>query len=103
MADGKWAGSVDVGSHPAGYRPLAAADFNKDGTSDIVWYNPTTNDIDIWLLNHDGQWSASVSLGSHPAGAVPVGVGDFDHNAVPDIMWGDANTNHVENWLLAAA
>ena len=25
-------------------------DFNGDGTSDIAWYNPTTNNIDIWKL-----------------------------------------------------
>jgi len=89
-----------VGSHPAGYKPIGAADLNHDGTSDIVWYNPATNDVDVWLLNNKGQWSASLSLGAHPAGAVPVGLGDFDHNGVPDLMWQDTHTGHIDNWML---
>ena len=37
------------------------------GTSDIAWYNPTTNDIDLWLIKN-GQWVASIDVGTHPAG-----------------------------------
>jgi hypothetical protein len=86
--------------HPVGYQPLGAADFNLDDTSDIAWYNPSINDIDIWLMKN-GQWSASVDIGSHPAGAVAAGLGDFDHNGVSDIAWFNPNTSHIENWLLA--
>ena len=74
--------------------------FSPDGTSDVVWYNPTTNNVEIWLLQN-GQWAGSVDIGTHPAGSVAVGVGDFDHNGVSDIMWRDTTTNHIENWMLA--
>ena len=70
-----------------------------------LWYknclvNPTSNDIDIWLMKDD-HWSASLDVGAHPAGAVAVGVGDFDHNGVSDIMWRDVATGHVDSWMLA--
>ena len=72
-----------------------------DGTSDIAWYNPTTNNIDIWLIK-DGQWSAELDIGSHPAGpVVAVGVGDFDHNGVQRHHVAQPATGHIENWMLA--
>ena len=70
---------------------MGAADFNLDGTSDIAWHNPTTNNIDIWLIKN-GQWAGSFDIGSHPAGSTAVGVGDFDHNGVADIMWFNPST-----------
>ena len=47
---------------PAGSRS-GPADYNSDGTADIAWYNPTNNNVDVWLIE-DGQWSASVDIGS---------------------------------------
>ena len=89
-----------MASHPAGYRVAGVDDFNKDGTDDVVWYNPSNNDVDVWLVQN-GQWAGSASLGAHPPGSALVGVGDFDHNGVADIMWRDANTGNVETWLIA--
>ena len=40
IANGQWAGSVDLGSHPAGWQPVGYGDLNGDGTGDLVWYNP---------------------------------------------------------------
>ena len=79
---------------------MAAADFDLDGTTDIVWHNPTTNNIDIWLMAN-GQWSNSTNVGENPGPVVPVGVGDFDHNGVSDVMWRGTTTNYLDNWMLA--
>ena len=95
-----WTKSAFSPSHPAGWSPAQIGDFNGDGTSDIAWYNPATNKIDIWLMQN-GQWSASVDVGAHPAGGVAVGVGDFDQNGVSDIMWRDSATGFIDNWMLA--
>jgi len=95
-----WTRSADVGAHPPGWAPAGIADFNNDGVSDIAWYNPSTNNIDIWLIKN-GQWAGSFDVGSHPAGSVAVGVGDLDHNGVGDIMWRNTSTGAIENWMLA--
>ena len=97
-----WIASVDVGSHPVGWLPAGTGDFNADGTSDLAWYNSTTNNIDIWLMKN-GQWAGSVDLGSHPAGWTAVGVGDFDHNGVSDIMWFNPSTGHIDNWMIGVS
>ena len=36
IANGQWAGSVDIGTHPAGWQPSCTGDFNGDGTSDVA-------------------------------------------------------------------
>ena len=88
---------------PGPTRPVISrfgfADFNHNGTSDVLRFNSTTCDIDLWKIA-DGQWAGSVGVGAHPAGAVPVGIGDSDHNGVSDIMWRDTNTGHIDNWLM---
>jgi len=31
--------------------PLFATDFNADGRADLVWYNPATGAVSVWLMN----------------------------------------------------
>jgi subtilisin-like proprotein convertase family protein len=100
LNDGRWAGSIDVGAHPAGWRPVASDDFNGDGATDIAWYNAATGNIDIWMLAN-GRWSASVDVGSHPAGWQPIGAGDFNGDGASDIAWFDPVTNNLDIWMLA--
>jgi hypothetical protein len=101
-SNGQWAGSVDIGAHPAGYAPAGIGDFNNDGTSDVLWFNATSGDTEVWLIAN-GHWSGSVHLGVHPAGWTPAGIGDFNHDGTTDIAWRETSTNHVETWLLAAS
>ena len=68
-----WTRSADVGPHPPGWQPLGIGDFNAEGTSDLAWYNPGTNGIDIWKLAN-GQWAGSADTGTHPAGYQPAGL-----------------------------
>ena len=69
------AGSTDIGTHPVGYQIVASGDFNHDGTSDILWFNPVTRDVDLWKIGN-GQWAGSVDIGTHPAGYQIAGSGD---------------------------
>ena len=50
-SNGKWMASVSPGVHPAGYQVAGIGDFNHDGTSDILWYDASTNDVDLWELS----------------------------------------------------
>src|SRR5206468_677655 len=45
-----WMASVDLGSHPPGWTPAGIGDFNHDGTSDVLWSNPTTGGTDLWKI-----------------------------------------------------
>ena len=57
-----WSASTDIGTHPAGWQPSLIGDFNGDGTSDALWFNAATNNVDIWSIQN-GQWAGSSDVG----------------------------------------
>src|SRR3954469_24450600 len=95
-----WIASNDVGTHPAGWLPAGNGDFNADGTTDLVWFNSATNNIDIWKLAN-GHWAGSSNVGSHPAGYEPVGFGDYNHDATSDVLWFNPTTRDVDLWKIS--
>ena len=85
-SNGQWINSVSPGSHPAGYQVVSVGDFNGDHTSDILWQNTSTGEVDEWLIKN-GQWAGSVDLGTHPGNFQIAGIGDFTGNGTSDILW----------------
>ncbi|MEJ0078397.1 MAG: VCBS repeat-containing protein [Alphaproteobacteria bacterium] len=77
--------------------PASTGDFNHDGTSDVLWFNAATRDVDLWLIQN-GQWAGSVDIGTHPAGWSIAGVGDFNRDGTSDVLWFNAATNGAEIW-----
>jgi hypothetical protein len=87
LSNGQWAASVSPGTHPAGYEVVGIGNFTGNGTSDILWYNPTTGDADEWQIAK-GNWAASVDLGAHPGSGWQIaGIGHFTGNGISDILW----------------
>jgi VCBS repeat-containing protein len=94
-----WRASVDIGAHPAGWLPTAIGDFNHDGTSDVLWYNATNRDVDIWQIQNGG-WAGSTDIGDHPAGYNISGTGDFNHDGTADVLWYNPTTRDTDIWSL---
>ena len=95
-----WSASTDIGTHPAGWRPSLTGDFNGDGTSDALWFNAATNNVDIWSIQN-GQWAGSSDVGAHPAGWQPSAAGDFNGNGTDDVLWFNPTTNDVGIWTIS--
>ena len=87
-SSGQWMASISPGTHPAGYSVVGVGDFTGTGTSDILWFNPSTGDTDEWLINN-GQWAGSIDLGPHTpsSGWNVAGVGDFNGAGNASILW----------------
>ena len=94
-----WAASVIVGAHPAGWLPSTTGDFNHDATSDLVWYNATTRNVDLWKLAN-GTWAGSADIGAHPAGYTPSAAGDFNGDGTSDLLWYNATNGDVDVWKI---
>jgi len=95
-----WAASIDIGGHPAGWLPIAARDFNHDGTSDLLWYNASNRDLDLWKIAN-GTWAGSVDIGAHPAGYQPSLGGDFNGDGTSDVFWFNPSSGDVDIWKVA--
>ena len=100
ISNGKWAASINPGSHPIGSKVAAVGDFNHDGTSDLLWVNSSTNAVDAWKLSN-GKWAASVDLGTSPAGYQVAGAGDFNGDGTSDVLWFNPSTNQTDIWILS--
>jgi probable HAF family extracellular repeat protein len=100
LFNGKWLESAQPGSHPAGFRVAAIADFNYDGTSDILWQNVTTGAVDLWKMSY-GAWAGSVDLGTHPGSGFQIaGSGDFNGDGTSDVLWFNPATGQTDIWQL---
>jgi VCBS repeat-containing protein len=92
-------GKLDIGFHETNWKIAGLGDFNGDGTSDVLWFNPQTNNTDEWVLSK-GHWVDSIALGSHPAGYDLIGTGDFNGDGTSDVLWQNRTTGHVDEWQI---
>lgn len=97
-----WIGSVDVGSHPVGPVVVGTADFNGDGTNDVLWFNASNGDAEVWKTSA-GKWAGSVDLGNHPLGYSAAGTGDFNRDGTSDVLWFNPTSGDTEVWKIQDA
>jgi hypothetical protein len=80
-------------------RKPASHDFNGDRKSDVLWYDPTSGQVVVWLLN-----GTSVIGGGSPGSAASpwaiVGQRDFNGDGFADILWRNGTTGELVVWLL---
>jgi hypothetical protein len=74
-------------------------DFNGDHKWDILWYNNTSGQALIWLLNG----TTVIGVGSPGTAGSPWSVqltGDFNGDGMSDILWRNSATGQVVEWLV---
>src|SRR5262249_9008262 len=76
-----------------------AADFNHDGSPDILWQNTVTGERVIWLMNGT-TFVDSVELGTISTDWSIAGTGDFDADGSPDLLWQNTVTGEHVLWLM---
>jgi hypothetical protein len=95
-----WIASADIGTHPAGYLPISTGDFNHDATSDVLWFNASNLDVDLWKLSN-ARWAGSQDIGLHPASYQPALSGDFNNDGTADVFWFNPTTGDTDVWKIA--
>ena len=100
IANGQWAGSVDLGPHPLGWQPVGYGDLNGDGTGDLLWFNASTGNVDLWKI---AEWSvgrqreyrvASAWLPDRRAPATST------TTAPDDVLWFNPSNGKTEIWKI---
>jgi hypothetical protein len=79
------------------WRIAGAADFNNDGSPDLLWQNISTGTVLVWLL--DG----TTFLGGQVIGAANVAwriraVGDYFGDSRPDLVWQNLLSGSLYLW-----
>jgi hypothetical protein len=76
---------------------IAFGDINGDGVNDVVWMQPSTGQVAIWLVSSP----STVITATYPArlGAsthlVLAGAGDIDGNGRAELLWRDSVTGRI--------
>jgi autotransporter-associated beta strand protein len=82
---------------------LNTGDFNADGTSDLMWWNPENGNSEIWLMTAGGSSPSHVNAGHITGNATLSYTGDLNGDGRADIVWRDYATGQVTIWLMGAS
>jgi len=87
---------------PTAARLLAIADFNQDGTADLVWQDVNTSDstyglVGFWLLS-DGNFSQATFPATINPSNMQLTVGNVLGDNPPDLLWHNLATGQVLDW-----
>jgi FG-GAP-like repeat len=73
-------------------------DFSGDGSSDLLWQNPSSGQAAIWEMNGNTRTGGGpVSLNPGPAWTA-VGSGDFTGDGHADLLWQNTSSGQLAVW-----
>jgi hypothetical protein len=100
-------GSYVTASRPAStpWEIPGLADFNGDGTPDVLWRHRATGELYTWLMGRTGSISGSYLQPSRSGDMrwQIRGLNDLDGDGRPDILWRHLGTGDIHIWLMNGA
>jgi hypothetical protein len=75
------------------------ADFNGDGSSDIIVQNLTTGERAVWLMSGTMYSGLRTISREHPDWEI-AGYGDFNQDRRPDLLWENRTTGERVVWFM---
>ncbi len=92
---GKADSGVYAGDGGPGYSLVAVADFDGDGSADVMWSNGSH--LKLWVNNGSG-YDTPVSVGNYGGGWVPFNAADMNADGKADLFF--RGGNHLAFWLM---
>jgi hypothetical protein len=74
-------------------------DFFAHGTSDALWRNLSTGEVDTWLFAN-GRAPGGTKPGFISSGWRLLGTGDFNGDTTSDLLWRNVATGEIDTWLI---
>ena len=83
------------------WRIVGVADFDGNGTPDLVWQDPLSGAVQVWYMGGIGGnvvMSAANITNANPWKVVSVA--DFNRDGHPDLLWQDPQSGFAQIWYL---
>jgi YVTN family beta-propeller protein len=83
---------------------VGIADFNGDGSPDVVWQDPVSGAVQVWFLGGPGGVAllGAADITTNNPWKV-VSVADFNQDGHPDLLWQDPETGWAQIWYMGGA
>jgi hypothetical protein len=87
------------------WKIVSAADFDNNGSMDLLWRKQSTGQIRIWYMDYATPTNvARVEYITSPTDTNPdseiVGTGDFNNDGLADILWRRATDGAMRVWYM---
>ena len=102
--------TIVEGGRPALVGPpcsiVGARDFSRDGQTDLLWYNSSSGQTQIWYMSRQQVMGRADVLGEDGSAAIVgppwsiVGVNDMNGDRKLDIIWHNSSTGETQIWQM---
>jgi hypothetical protein len=79
---------------------ISTADFNRDGTADILWRNQATGENAIWQMNSTGYQTGYFLTTVADLNWRLLDTGDFNGDGTADLLWRNRATGENAIWQM---
>ncbi|AUX40361.1 hypothetical protein SOCE26_017610 [Sorangium cellulosum] len=85
----------------AAWEVIQGADFNLDGTADVLWNDAEHNLAAVWLMEGSRLLAPGPLIpGPIGEGWVAASAADFNHDGMADMLWNNPEQNLMAVWLM---
>lgn len=83
------------------WRIVSVADFDGNGTPDVVWEDPASGEVQVWYLGGPGgnQIMGAINVAGPNTWRVAT-VTDFNADGHPDLLWQDQTSGLAQIWYM---
>jgi hypothetical protein len=99
--------AANITSSATTWKVVAAADFNGNGTPDLVLQNPSGGAAEVWYLTVTGnsqQYTITYTTGSFNNGNGStwhvLAAADFNQDGHPDLVWQNPTGGAIQIWYM---
>jgi hypothetical protein len=84
-----------------GWVAVTGADFNGDGLVDVIWNNPDTNRMAVWLMRGTSVLEPGAEIAGPSGAGWSIGsAGDTDGDGMADAMWQNVAAGQMAVWTM---
>jgi hypothetical protein len=90
---------------------VGSNDFNRDGSTDILWHNASSGETQIWYMSGASRIGRRTVDAYSDGGGIPligapwsiVSSNDFNRDGSTDILWHNASSGETQIWYMSGA